>query len=158
MPSLGSVSARSLDRDEPCDFARGSLPRGGRRDRLSSRGTDRRVQLGHALHEDRDRRGSYAEPLLLRLSRRSYWRRGSGRGNDRCYRCVGLLQLARLGASVAVPAPEVGYRRVGSTGILQGAERDRFADALRRASGWTGRIPDNPVAVQATQPEGGSEW
>lgn len=71
---------------------------------------------------------------------------------------IGLLQFARLGASVAAPAPQVRYRRVAPTGVLDDRTRDRFADALRRASEWTGRMPDRPAAAQATRNRGGSEW
>ena len=46
-------SARGLWIGMNCDFARRSLPRGGRGDRLPDRGIDRRVQRGHALHKDR---------------------------------------------------------------------------------------------------------
>ena len=71
---------------------------------------------------------------------------------------VGLLQLARLGASVPASMPEVAYRRVAPTGVLQDVDRDRFAEALQRASGWTGPGADNPITAQATQTEGSSEW
>jgi glycerol kinase len=59
---------------------------------------------------------------------------------------IGLLQLARIGASVPAPATEVAYRRVTPTGTLHDGHRDCFAEALRRASGWTARIPIHPIA------------
>lgn len=70
---------------------------------------------------------------------------------------VGLLQLASLGASVAAPAIEIEYRRVAPTGALEDIDRHRFADALRRASRWTGRVPDSHVAAHTTTTAGGLE-
>ena len=70
---------------------------------------------------------------------------------------VGLLQLASLGASVAAPATEIEYRRVAPTGMLKDIDRHRFAEALRRASGWTGRIPDSHVVAHTTKTAGGLE-
>jgi glycerol kinase len=61
---------------------------------------------------------------------------------------VGLLQLASLGASVAAPTPQIQYRRVAPTGALGDIDRDRFSEALRRASGWTVSTSDNHVAAQ----------
>ena len=60
---------------------------------------------------------------------------------------VGLLQLASLGASVVAPATAIEYRRVAPTGMLKDTDRHRFAEALRRASGWTGRTPDSHVVT-----------
>jgi glycerol kinase len=71
---------------------------------------------------------------------------------------IGLLQLARLGVSAPTPATEVAYRRVTPTGILHDKDRDCFAEALRRASGWAARISADPLARQATQTEELSEW
>ena len=70
---------------------------------------------------------------------------------------VGLLQLARLGASVAAPTPKIQYRRVEPAGIVEDGDRYRFAEALRRASGWTD-ASDNHVVVQTTKAAGDSEW
>lgn len=70
---------------------------------------------------------------------------------------VGLLQLAALGASVAAPATEIEYRRVAPTGTLKDIDRHRFAEALRRASGWTGRMPDGHVGAHTTTTAGGLE-
>jgi hypothetical protein len=60
---------------------------------------------------------------------------------------VGLLRLASLDASVAAPATAIEYRRVAPTGMLKDTDRHRFAEALRRASGWTGRTPDSHVVT-----------
>jgi glycerol kinase len=68
---------------------------------------------------------------------------------------VGLLQLASLGASVAPPATEIEYRRVASTGAIKDIDRHRFAEALRRASGWTARMPDSHIVANTTTTAGG---
>jgi glycerol kinase len=70
---------------------------------------------------------------------------------------AGLLQLARLGASVAAPTPKIQYHRVEPAGIVGDGDRYRFAEALRRASGWTD-ASDNHVVVQTTKVAGDSEW
>ena len=59
---------------------------------------------------------------------------------------IGLLRLARHGASLAAPIPEVVYRRVAPAGRLQAAERAGFREALQRARGWATRISEIPVA------------
>jgi glycerol kinase len=68
---------------------------------------------------------------------------------------VGLLQLASLGASVAPPATEIEYRRVASTGAIKDIDRHRFAEALRRASGWTARMADSHIVANTTTTAGG---
>jgi glycerol kinase len=68
---------------------------------------------------------------------------------------VGLLQLASLGASVAPPATEFEYRRVAPTGAIKDMDRHRFAEALRRASGWTTRMSDSHVMANTTTTAGG---
>jgi glycerol kinase len=70
---------------------------------------------------------------------------------------VGLLKLASVGASVAAPATEIEYRRVAPTGTFKDIDRNRFAEALRRASGWTGRMPDSHVVTDKISTAGGLE-
>ena len=70
---------------------------------------------------------------------------------------VGLLQLASLGASVAAPATDIEYRCVAPSGTLEDIDRLRFAEALRRASGWTERAPDSRVVAHTTTTARGLE-
>lgn len=70
---------------------------------------------------------------------------------------AGLVQLAGLGASVATPPTEIEYRRVAPTGMLTDIDRNRFAEALRRASGWTGRMPDSHIVNHTATTAGGLE-
>jgi glycerol kinase len=157
MPSLGSIGARSLDRDEPRD-SRADLCRAvleGIAFRASeliaafnSVAPCTKIVIDGGLTRSRyfceflaDAIGSevmIAETADVTL--------------------IGLLQLAGIGTSVPAPATEVAYRRVTPAGILHDKDRDCFAEALRRASGWTARISVDAIATQAAQTEEASEW